>query len=195
MIEIDGSAGGGQMLRTAIGLSALVLEPIVVTNIRSARPKPGVRPQHLAGIRAAGEFCNAEIDGANIGSTEVTFEPTEHDFSDKRIEIGTSGSISLLLQSILPLLVFADRPVNLDMFGGTAGKGAPTIEYTKFVTLPTLRSIGVLPPRVLVQRQGFYPKGGGSVRVEFLPSAMLRACFFKEGNFSCREFPPLAKGE
>ena len=174
MIEIDGSIGGGQVLRTAIGLSTLTLEPVKVFNIRADRPNPGVQAQHLAGVKAAKQFCKAEVEGAKLKSSEITFSPTKHDFSDKEIKIGTAGSIPLVMQTIAPILVFADRQVRVDIEGGTAGIGAPTIEYTKFVTFPNLRALGVLPPRMLVQKQGFFPKGGGFVRFELMPSAILR---------------------
>lgn len=174
MIEIDGSSGGGQMLRTAVGLAALVLEPIKITNIRASREKPGLKAQHLACVRLAGKFCKAKIEGDSLGSTDLTFTPSEHDFSDKRAIIGTAGSIPLVIQAIAPLLIFANRKVRVDLEGGTSGTGAPTIEYTKFVTFPNIRSLGVLPPRILVQKQGFFPKGGGMVTIEMLPSTMLR---------------------
>lgn len=174
MMEIDGSAGG-QALRTAIGLSAVRLEPVKVVNIRASREKPGMMAQHLAGVKAAAEFCGADMKGAELGSTEIEFTPKSHSFSDKTIDIGTAGSISLLLQTIAPLLVFSDKPLDIKIHGGTAGIGAPTMEYTKFVTFPTIRSLGVMPARIMITKQGFYPKGGGMVRVESIPSKLLRS--------------------
>lgn len=174
MVEIDGSIGYGQVLRTAIGLSALLLKPVRITNIRKNRPKPGLMPQHLAGVKIAGELCNAKIKGASVGSTAVEFVPTSHDFSDKKIDIGTAGSISLLLQSITPVLIFSDKKITLEIRGGTAGLGAPTTEYTKFVTFPMLKSLGVEQPEMEILQQGFYPKGGGLVHIKFNPTRKLR---------------------
>lgn len=182
MIEIDASVGGGQLLRTAVAISAITLQPVSITGIRAARKKPGLMPQHLAGLRAAASFCDADMEGAAIGSTEVTFVPKSHSFSDKEIDIGTAGSIPLLMQFILPIVTFADKPIKVEISGGTAGKAAPTIEYTKFVTLPVLRYFGVLPPKITVVKQGFYPKGGGSVIFEFIPSTMLRSRMLKPGE-------------
>ncbi|MDI6798647.1 MAG: RNA 3'-terminal phosphate cyclase, partial [Candidatus Aenigmarchaeota archaeon] len=95
MITIDGAIGYGQVLRTAIALSALLLKPIRIFNIRKGRPKPGLLAQHLTGVKIAGEFCDAEIKGLEIGSTEVEFIPKELKVTDKKIDIGTAGQISL----------------------------------------------------------------------------------------------------
>lgn len=169
LVTIDGSIGYGQVLRTAVALSALTLQPIKVTNIRAGRPRPGLFPQHLTGIKIAGEFCNAEIVGAQYGSMEVEFRPRGLNVTDRRIDIGTAGSIGLLLQTLLPLLVFASEPITLEMTGGTAGLGAPTVEYIKHVTLPMLTKFGLKLPEMGVVKQGFYPRGGGIVRLKTSP--------------------------
>jgi len=169
MITIDGSIGYGQVLRTAVSLSALTLQPIRVTNIRANRPKPGLAPQHLAGIKTIADFCNAELRGAQYGSMEIEFLPRELNVSDRRIDIGTAGSIGLLLQTLLPLLVFAKKSTKLEISGGTAGLGAPNIEYMKYVTLPMLTKFGLDMPELEVVRQGFYPRGGGLVRLKINP--------------------------
>jgi RNA 3'-terminal phosphate cyclase (ATP) len=175
MITIDGAFGYGQVLRTAIALSALTLKPVKIINIRKNRPKPGLMPQHLAGLKVAAEFCNAELAGAFPGSMEVSFVPKNPNFLDKRIDIGTAGSVSLLLQTLTPLLIFAESPVSLEIIGGTAGLGSPTIEYTKYVTFPILQKLGVKQPEIEILRQGFYPKGQGFVRVKFSPTKKLEA--------------------
>src|SRR3989344_36594 len=174
-MEIDGSVGYGQVLRTAISLAALTLKPVKITNIRKDRPKPGLMPQHLMGVKIAGEFCDAEIKGLKIGSTEVEFFPKKHNFSDRKIDIGTAGQISLLLQTLTPLLAFADREINLEIKGGTAGLGAPTIDYLKHVTYPLLSKMGLKIPNIEIIRHGFYPKGQGSVKVNFYPSKQLKS--------------------
>jgi RNA 3'-terminal phosphate cyclase (ATP) len=170
MIEIDGSTGGGQLLRTAIGLSALTRKPVKVINIRKGKKegKPGLRPQHMMGIKVAGEFCNAEIKGLREYSLEVEFIPNKLSLKNKEIDIGTAGSISLLLQTLTPLLVFAKKPVKLEITGGTEGKWAPPILYTKNVTFPLLNKMGAELSLEIV-RHGYYPRGGGRVVVESKP--------------------------
>jgi len=174
MITIDGSIGGGQILRTAVSLSALTLKPIKVINIRSSRSRPGLMPQHLTGINIVAEFCKAQLTGAQYASMEIEFTPTKLDVKDKVIDIGTSGSIGLLLQTLTPLSVLSGKRVKLEIIGGTAGLGSPTMEYVKYVTFPVLNKMGVYLPEIKILRQGFYPKGGGRVEVNFEPSKIFR---------------------
>ncbi|MEM5853072.1 MAG: RNA 3'-terminal phosphate cyclase [Candidatus Aenigmatarchaeota archaeon] len=169
MILIDGSEGWGQVLRTSIALSALTLQPVKIINIRASRPKPGLMPQHLTGVKIAAEFCDAEVSGLRYGSMQLEFKPKKFDVRDKKIDIGTAGSISLLLQTLAPMLLFAEKKVTLEITGGTAGLGSPTIEFLKYVTFPILNKLGAPLPEVEILKQGFYPKGGGKVRVTFQP--------------------------
>jgi RNA 3'-terminal phosphate cyclase (ATP) len=169
-MEIDGAIGGGQILRTAVSLAALTLTPLQITNIRKNRPQPGLRPQHLSGVKAAAEICKADVSGLQVGSTTVKFVPRQHDFSDKDIDIGTAGSLPLLLQTLTPTLIFSDKPITLKARGGTAGRGAPTAEYIKFVVFPMLSRLGIKQPNIEIVKQGFYPAGGGLIRVKFFPT-------------------------
>lgn len=171
MITIDGSIGeaGGQILRTAIGLSAMLLKPVKIINIRKNRSNPGLKAQHLMGVKIAGEFTDAEIKGLKLNSTEIEFVPKSHNIRSRKIDIGTAGSISLLLQTLAPLLIFADDDVTLDIIGGTAGIGAPTIQYMQHVTFPVLNKFGVPLPEIEIIREGFYPKGQGQVKITFHP--------------------------
>lgn len=175
MIEVDGSMGYGQLLRSLISLSALTLKPVKITNIRKGRPKPGLMPQHLMGVKVAGEFCNATIGGLELHSMEVEFAPKSFNITDKRIDIGTAGSIPLLLQSLTPILVFSEKPTNLEIVGGSAGLGSPTIEFVKYVNYPLLSKFGLPLPEVEVARQGFYPRGQGLVRIKFHPVKKLKS--------------------
>jgi RNA 3'-terminal phosphate cyclase (ATP) len=175
MIEIDGAIGYGQVLRTAIALSCLTLKPIKIFNIRKGRPKPGLMAQHLMGVKIAGEFCNAEIKGLKLYSTEVEFSPKSFNISDKKIDIGTAGQISLLLQTLTPLLIFSDKEVNLEIIGGTAGLGAPTIQFIEQITFPILSKLGVKQPEIEVLQEGFYPRGGGRVKIKFFPVKKLNS--------------------
>ena len=169
MIEIDGSIGYGQLLRTAIALSALTLKPVRVFNIRKGRPKPGLMPQHFLGVKIAAEFCNAKVKGLKLYSTEVEFVPKSSDVQDRKIDVKTAGQITLLLQTLTPMLIFSGREVNLEIIGGTAGLGAPTIQYLKQVTFPILSKLGIPVPEIEVEREGFYPRGGGVVRIKTYP--------------------------
>ncbi len=176
MIEIDGSIGYGQVLRTAIALSALVRKPIRIYNIRMGRPKPGLRPQHLTGVRVAGELCGAKVKGLEIGSTEVEFLPGVAEIpKHKTIDIGTAGSIGLLLQTLTPLLIFVEHTCELELIGGTAGLGAPPVAYIQHVTFSVLSKLGLPKPEIEIIKYGFYPKGGGMVKVVFRPVESLKA--------------------
>ncbi len=174
MVEIDGSIGYGQVLRTAIALSALTLEPIKIFNIRKGRPRPGLMPQHLTGVKIAGEFCNAEIKGLQLGSTEVEFIPKKLNVTDKKIDIGTSGSIGLLLQTLTPMMIFSDKPTTLEISGGSAGLGSPTVQFIKYITFPILSKLGLPLPEIEIIREGFYPRGNGLVRIKFFPIKKLQ---------------------
>jgi RNA 3'-terminal phosphate cyclase (ATP) len=180
MITIDGAIGWGQVLRSTIALSALTLKPVRIINIRKGRPKPGLMAQHLMGVKIAGEFCNAEIKGLRLYSTEVEFIPKSFNVFDKKIDIGTAGQISLLLQTLTPLLIFSDKEVSLEIIGGTAGLGAPTIQFLQYVTFPILSKLGVKEPEIEIIKEGFYPRGGGIVKIKFFPLKKLRAITLTE---------------
>lgn len=175
MIEIDGSMGGGQLLRTAVGLSALTKQPMRITNIRTARKecKPGLRPQHLMGVKVLEEFCNAEIRGDKVGSLEVEFFPKDLRVTSKEMDIGTAGNIGLLLQTLTPLLVFTKKHVTLQITGGTETRWAPTILYIQYITYQNLNRIGT-NLEIEIVKHGYYPKGGGLVIVESKPINKLK---------------------
>jgi RNA 3'-terminal phosphate cyclase (ATP) len=171
MIEVDGSygEGGGQILRTSVALSALLSKPVRVYNIRAKRPNPGLRPQHLSAIRAVAQLCSANVLGLKEGSKEIVFKPNEVKSGAVSIDVGTAGSITLILQAILPVACLSKGKVNLELKGGTDVKWSPTIEYFKRVVLPAFSLIGV-NARVDVKKRGYYPKGGGIVVCEVEPA-------------------------
>jgi len=166
-ILIDGSMGegGGQILRTAVALSAVTGRPIKIINIRAKRRNPGLRPQHLTAIRALAEITGARVRGAHVGSMEVEFWPGPVRGGNYEFNVGTAGSVSLVLQALLPALAYADSPVRVRIIGGTDVKMAPTIDYMKEVFLEHLRRFGY-DVKLSVKRRGHYPKGGGIVDVE-----------------------------
>lgn len=180
MIEIDGSIGYGQVLRTAIALSSLLQIPVKIINIRKGRPRSGLMPQHLMGVKIAGEFCNAEVKGLQLGSTEIEFVPKSFSISDRKIDIKTAGSIGLLLQTLTPLMISSDKSVTLEILGGTAGLGSPTVQFVKHIAFPLLSKLGVPLPEIEIIREGFYPRGGGEVKIKFYPVEKLKSIQLKK---------------
>lgn len=169
MITIDGAKGWGQVVRTAVALSSLTLKPIKLINIRQTRPRPGLHPQLTEGIKVLAEFCDAETIGLQYGSMSLEYVPKKMDVKNKTIDIGTSGSIGLLLQTLTPIIIFSGKRVSLELIGGTAGLGSPTVEYIKYVTFPVLNKLGLQLPEIKIIKQGFYPRGGGRVIINFEP--------------------------
>jgi len=171
MIEIDGSfgEGGGQIVRTAVALSAVTKKGVRIAKIRQGRPKPGLAPQHAQAIRALAGICNAEINGVEPGSSEILFRPQEIRAGSRRVEIGTAGSVTLLMQCLLPALLRADRPTSLHVQGGTDVQWAPTADYFRNVFLPALSLFGALARMELLHR-GYYPRGQGEVLLQVEPS-------------------------
>lgn len=173
MIEIDGShgEGGGQILRTAVALSAIIKEDVTITNIRRNRPKEGLKPQHMKSIETAGMMCNADINGLFPGSTEIYFSPSEMEGFQKDIHIGTAGSISLLIQTIMPIAAYSSGKTQLRITGGTDVAWSPSVDYVKEVTLKALSEMGY-KARIEIIERGYYPKGGGTAKIEIEPSVL-----------------------
>src|SRR5216684_6846238 len=175
MIEIDGSIGegGGQVLRTSLVLAAVLRREIRVFNIRAGRSEPGLKAQHLTSVKAVAEICNASSKGLRIGTTEFVFSPGEIKAGSFRFDVGTAGSITLVLQTLMPLLPFAPGNVELEITGGTDVKWSPPIDYLRLVTLPLLERMNV-HGSIMVSRRGHYPKGGGIVRFTTTPTSALK---------------------
>jgi len=173
MLQIDGSEGegGGAMVRVAIALSAVTGKGIRIFNIRARRSNPGLRAQHLTGINAVAELCNAEVRGAEISSKEIEFKPDRIQSKKINIDIGTAGSITLVLQALMVPAIFAEDKVRIKITGGTDVRWSPPIDYLRFVTMPILQRFGC-NGRIELLRRGYYPKGGGKVIAEFSPSKL-----------------------
>ncbi len=181
MLEIDGSygEGGGQLVRTAVALSAVTGKGIRVTNIRKNRPNPGLKQQHLRALETTAKICQAQISGLFPGSTELSFVPVEIKGGKYDIDIGTAGSITLLLQCIMPALPFAKEEVELTIKGGTDVAWSPTMDYLQHVTFSALKQLGY-SGSVTLKEHGYYPKGGGKVSAYFKPCRLRGFRFLKE---------------
>lgn len=174
MIELDGSMGegGGQVLRTSLALSMVTGKPVRIDRIRARRAKPGLMRQHLTAVLAAAKVSQARVEGAEVGSTSLTFAPGPVAPGEYRFSVGTAGSVTLVLQTVLPALLTASGPSTLALEGGTHNPLAPPFEFLDRVFLPLVRRMG---PRVeaRLERPGFYPAGGGRFSVEIEPAPSL----------------------
>ncbi|MDY6769251.1 MAG: RNA 3'-terminal phosphate cyclase [Candidatus Nanohaloarchaea archaeon] len=181
MLELDGSIGGGAVVRVALGLSIATGTPFRLENARSGRPDPGLKHQHLAGVEAAAELSAAEVEGAERGSQELVFSPGETLAEAVTAEIPTAGSVGLLLQPLWIAAAGADHEVSVTVDGGaTAGKWAPPVHYLEHVALPLLGRFGH-PSSVDIRRHGFYPEGGALVKAGFGPSDLDRIELLEQG--------------
>ncbi len=170
MIEIDGSfgEGGGQVLRSSLTLSVLTGHAMRIVNVRAGRKKPGLRPQHLQSVEAAAKISGASVVGAKIGSTQITFQPGDIKPGNYHFDIGTAGSTSLVLQTILLPLCKADRKSMVTVTGGTHVPSSPCFHYLDLHWLHYLRQVG-LDIDLRIEQAGFYPQGGGRVRAAIRP--------------------------
>ncbi|WP_136603099.1 RNA 3'-terminal phosphate cyclase [Salinigranum halophilum] len=170
-LDLDGSEGGGQLLRTALTLSCLGDQPFEMVGIRGDRPNPGLRPQHLACVDAAAALTDATVDGAEVGSEQLRFAPTHEPRGDVTVDVGTAGSVALVFDTVLPLGAGIDSSLSLTATGGTDVKWAPTFAFLHAVKLPLLARFG-LAADLTLERRGFYPTGGGRATLRVAPSTL-----------------------
>lgn len=165
VLRVDGAEGegGGQLLRTALTLSMLTGRRLEFENIRAGRSRPGLMRQHLAGVRASLEVCGGEAEGAALGSTSLRFTPGPVRAGRYVVRIGSAGSTMLVLQTLLPALLFAEGESEVVLEGGTHADWAPSADFVDQVFLPCLRSMGARVDFEL-EEHGFYPSGGGRAR-------------------------------
>ncbi|HEV7767019.1 MAG TPA: RNA 3'-terminal phosphate cyclase [Thermoanaerobaculia bacterium] len=174
MIEVDGSfgEGGGQILRTSLALSLITGEPFRITRIRAGRKQPGMMRQHLTCVLAAARVGDAYCEGATIGSQELTFRPQSLRGGHYAFAIGTAGSTTLVLQTILVPLLLAPERSTIELEGGTHNMAAPSFDFLTRSFLPLLARMGATVDAKL-ERPGFYPAGGGRIVVTIEPAAQL----------------------
>jgi RNA 3'-terminal phosphate cyclase (ATP) len=174
MIEIDGSEGegGGQMLRSALSLAMCTNQGFRMENIRAKREKPGLMRQHLTAVKAASEICGAIVTGDDVGSCEITFQPGPVKPGNYTFSIGTAGSCTLVLQTVLPPLLTAAAPSQIRIFGGTHNKASPPVDFLQRAYLPIVERMG---PQIGLEliRHGFYPRGGGEIVASVEPCRQL----------------------
>ncbi len=181
MITLDGSMGegGGQILRSALALSMATSLPFRIENIRAGRPKPGLMRQHLTAVRAAIQICGAKASGVEMGAHCVEFRPGNIQPGPYHFAVGTAGSATLVLQTILPALLLANGRSTVELEGGTHNPYAPPFDFLEKCFLPVVNAMG---PRVdaKLERTGFYPAGGGKFHVTIDPVKKLTPIHFTE---------------
>ncbi len=170
MLTIDGSHGdgGGQILRTSLALAAITGTPVRIEKIRARRPKPGLQRQHLVAVQAAARTCNGQLVGAELNSREITFTPQAPCAGAYVFDIGSAGSTTLVLQTVLPILLCADGPSTVGIRGGTHNGMAPPVEFLCDSFLPLLHRCGI-SATIELERHGFYPAGGGAIHATIQP--------------------------
>ncbi|GLQ97822.1 RNA 3'-terminal phosphate cyclase [Dyella mobilis] len=179
MIEIDGAQGGGQLLRTALTLSMVTGEPFTMTGIRAGRSRPGLMRQHLTAVDAARQVSHASVAGAEPGSRQLVFTPGGVRAGDFQFAIGTAGSTTLVLQTILPALCLADGPSTIRLEGGTHNPLAPPANFLTDTFAPLLAKMGTSTD-IRLERHGFYPAGGGVLQVKVVPVSALQPLHLEE---------------
>ena len=183
MIELDGSEGegGGQILRSALALSALTGRPFKLINIRANRSKPGLQPQHLMCVKAAGAVCGANYKGASVGSSVLYFDPSTVRSGEYTFSIGTAGATSLVLHTVyLPLALRGTGPSSVTVTGGTHNAHAPCYHFNEITWGGYLKRVGIEIEQEMI-RPGFYPRGGGEIRAVIQPCARISGLTLTDG--------------
>ncbi|HEY8748019.1 MAG TPA: RNA 3'-terminal phosphate cyclase [Tepidisphaeraceae bacterium] len=200
LITIDGAQGegGGQILRSSLALAAITGKPFRIQRIRANRPKPGLMRQHLTAVTSAAAICGARVDGAEIGSRDLTFHPGKVQAGDYTFSVGSAGSTTLVFQTVLPPLMLAGAPSTLTLEGGTHNIHAPPLDFLEQAFLPLVNRMGPTIS-VTLERAGFYPAGGGRFLATVDPAATLNPLILlargPSGRRSCRAIVAGLPGE
>lgn len=184
MIDIDGSylEGGGQIIRTAIGLSAVTGKACRIFNIRKNRSPSGLKAQHMKGVEAVMKLCDADVKGLKMGSESLGFVPKEIVHKNLSVDVGTAGSVTLVLQSLMIPMVHAKSKTTVEIRGGTHVKWSPTAGYFRHVFCEYLKRMGIEIESETFS-YGFYPKGGGGIRVHVNPGELKPIILMERGNY------------
>ncbi len=181
MLTLDGSTGegGGQILRTALALSLVTGQPFRIDHIRSKRSKPGLLRQHLTCVEAARDISDAVVDGGELGSLALAFKPGKVKAGRYEFAVGTAGSTTLVLQTLLPALLCADAPSHVVLRGGTHNPFAPPFDFLAQTFAPQLARMSAqvserADPRLVLHlsQHGFYPAGGGCITADIAPGPL-----------------------
>ncbi|WP_256297862.1 RNA 3'-terminal phosphate cyclase [Haloarchaeobius salinus] len=184
MRTIDGGDGGGQVLRSALSLAAVRGEPVRVENVRGDRPNPGLKHQHLAGLSAIATVCDATVEGDDLGSETVVFDPGEPEPGCYAVDVGTAGAVTLVFETLLPLSATLDGPLSVTATGGTDVAWSPALDYYERVRLPLARRAG-LHAALETDRRGFYPEGGGEATLHVAPGDPRPLSLTGRGELRC----------
>jgi len=176
LMEIDGSfgEGGGQIVRTAVTLSCILNKPIKIKNIRQGRSNPGLKPQHLAILKILKKICDASLDNVKVGSTDFEFVPKNMKSLSITEDVGTAGSIALIIQVLIPAVAACKKSLKITIKGGTSVLWSPTIDYTEVILKELYSRMGIKFSINLIKR-GYFPKGGGMIELEVFPSDMIKS--------------------
>jgi RNA 3'-phosphate cyclase len=175
VLEVDGSygEGGGQILRTAVMFSVILGKPVRVTNIRAGREVPGLRQQHLSALQTLSQIFGAQLRGADVGASEISFTPGRASVTSAAVDMKTAASITLLLQAVVPAVALTHSEVSLEITGGTDVPWSPTFDYLSAIVRPGYRMLGI-EFEAAATRRGYYPKGGGRGTARGMPSESVR---------------------
>ncbi len=175
MLDIDGAfgEGGGQILRNAVAFSVVTNKTIRVTNIRKNRPNPGIKAQHYIAIKSIKDIFNADVQGFEIGSSELIFKPGEIKPGIYKFDVGTAGSITLVFQTIILACAYSKEQITVNLRGGTDVNWSPSWDYFENVYIPLIKKMGVIVTSKLTSR-GYYPRGGGEATVSMNPCKKLK---------------------
>ena len=180
-IDLSYGEGGGQLLRTAVALSAITGKPAHIRNIRAGRPNPGLQAQHLKGVEAVAALCEARVHGAHMGSTELRFEPGGIKPREVKADVGTAGAVTLVLQALVLAAARSDGTTSVELAGGTHVAWSPPVDHFRDVFSSHLRKIGV-GVTLKLHRHGFFPKGGGRIEAQIEGSGEWRALRLEEAG-------------
>jgi RNA 3'-terminal phosphate cyclase (ATP) len=172
LFKIDGSygEGGGQIVRTAVSLSAITRKPVEITNIRGGRRVPGLRRQHLTAVKALADLFHAKVDNLQIGADWIRFTPSQDKFEEgsMKIDVQSAGSITMILLTLIPAVSLSRKSLSVQVIGGTDTSMSPTADYLRYVVKEAYQAIGI-KFQIQILRRGYYPKGGGIIIAEIDP--------------------------